>query len=223
MKFPAVLWDMDGTLIDSEPLHFTALIQVLGELGLAWPEDLQQQLVGRSAHAVHALLVEGLGLTLDYPQFTRRKYAAYLSGASTLQARAPAVALYRQLAALGCPQVIVSNSDRMLVEANIQALGLNQVDLLSVTRNDVRHGKPDAEPYLRAAWLVGVEPGRCAVVEDSPTGVAAGVAAGMTVFALPEAETAGMQFPDTVISVTCAEQLAQLLGVQIDGRQAWSQ
>lgn len=213
MNFSAVFWDMDGTLIDSEPLHFLALLQVLDGLGVKSPEGLQQQLVGRSARAVHALLVEELKLGLDYPEFIRRKYVAYLQGVSQLRPRAGSVALYRRLEEAGCPQVIVSNSDRLLVDANIRAVGLDRADLLSVSRNDVREGKPDAEPYLRAAWLAGVDPALCAVVEDSPTGALAGLAAGMTVFALPEAETASLDFPERAILVTSAADIAVRLGL----------
>lgn len=64
-----------------------------------------------------------------------------------------------------------------------------------MSRNDVRQGKPDAEPYLRAAFLLGIAPVDCVVVEDSPTGAAAGIAAGMTVLAWPEPHLGDLRFP----------------------------
>lgn len=93
---------------------------------------------------------------------------------------------FLQLRAEGYAQAIVSNSDRLIVDANLDAVGLDEPGMVTVSRNDVRTGKPAPEPYLRAAWLLQIEPGRCQVVEDSLTGAKAGLAAGMRTLFWPE-------------------------------------
>ncbi len=173
MLRPAILWDVDGTLVDSEPLHEAALVQALQDLNIAPPEDFHQYIVGRDAREVHAWCQEHLGLELDLKSWLQRKYRTYLAAAADLRPRDGAVDMFRRLQADGHPQAIVSNSDRMVVAANLDAVGLSAPGLITVSRNDVRDGKPGPEPYLRAAWLLRVEPERCLVVEDSLTGTQA--------------------------------------------------
>lgn len=175
----AVFWDMDGTLIDSEPLHQKSLEAALTSVGIQPPQDLHDRIVGVAAFPVYQMLRDEMGLQLPFDEWIVRKYDHYFRHVHTLKARPGAVEIFRQLHAVGMPQVIVSNSDRLVVGANIGAIGLNWPALRSISRNDVRNPKPDPEPYLRAAWLVGVEPAECCVVEDSWTGAMAGVEAGM--------------------------------------------
>jgi HAD superfamily hydrolase (TIGR01509 family) len=175
----AVFWDMDGTLIDSEPLHERSLIAALKALGIRPPADLHARVVGVAAQPVYDMLVAEHGLSVSFPEWIERKYAHYLRNLGTLEAREGAVEVYRELETMGIPQVIVSNSDRIVVDANMKAIGLKKPRTKSICRNDVRLPKPDPEPYLRAAFLVGVEPADCAVVEDSVPGATAGVEAGM--------------------------------------------
>jgi HAD superfamily hydrolase (TIGR01509 family) len=183
----AVLWDMDGTLVDSEPLHEEALERALRAQGLAVPATFHAFLLGRDARTIHAWCRDELGLTLGFEDWIALKYRTYFALLHRLRPRGGAIALFQRLRAGGRPQAVVSNSDRMVVTANLDAAGLTAPGLVSVSRNDVREGKPHPEPYLRAAWLLGVEPAGCTVVEDSPTGARAGLAAGMrTLFWPPE-------------------------------------
>jgi len=105
---------------------------------------------------------------------------------------------------------IVSNSDRMLVDANLRAAGLQVPGLVSVARNDVRFGKPRPEPYLRAAWLLGVDPSDCIVVEDSVPGARAGLAAGMTVIGWPEPHRGDLVFPPEALAADPGDLAATL-------------
>ncbi|MEM8952056.1 MAG: HAD family phosphatase [Pseudomonadota bacterium] len=189
---PAILWDVDGTLVDSEPLHEAALKQALCDTGLAPPRDLHQHIIGRDALEVHGWCRQQLGLTLDLDDWLDLCHRAYLSSVKSLKPRAGAVALFRALRDDGYRQAIVSNSDRMLVNANLDAVGLNMPGLITVSWNDVRAGKPAPEPYLRAAWLLGVEPEHCLVIEDSLTGAQSGLAAGMRTIFWPESDTTTM-------------------------------
>lgn len=175
----AVFWDMDGTLIDSEPLHEQSLVEALRSEGIEPPADLHERIVGVAAGPVYEMLSEELGLKLPFSEWIVRKYQHYLRNVGTLKARQGAVEAFVDLHKLGIPQVIVSNSDRLVVNANMHAIGLDWPRQRSISRNDMRNPKPSPEPYLHAAELTGVEPAECAVVEDSWTGATAGVEAGM--------------------------------------------
>lgn len=204
---PAILWDVDGTLVDSEPLHEAALINALHDLGIKPPDDFHQYIVGRDAHEVHAWCREHLGLELGLHDWLRRKYRTYFAAAASIEPRNGAVDMFHRLRAEGYAQAIVSNSDRMVVNANLDAVGLTDPGLITVSRNDVRNGKPNPEPYLRAAWLLRAKPEQCLVVEDSTTGARAGLAAGMRTLFWPETELATPEGAERVAD------LAQLAAV----------
>jgi HAD superfamily hydrolase (TIGR01509 family) len=195
----AVLFDMDGTLVDSERMHYDATAAVLSAMGYAVPEGLAEMITGMSGADCHALLQRLAGFESSLEEYTRAKYRAYLETAPSLLMRSGAEAALALLGDIATPFAIVSNSDRILVDANLRAVGLQHPGLISVARNDVRRGKPDPESYLRAAYLLGVEPADCIVVEDSIPGAVAGHAAGMTVVGWPEPHRRDLVFPENTI------------------------
>lgn len=192
----AVLWDVDGTLAGSEPFHLASLIENARDHGIELPESFHTEMIGRTARETYTLIVERYGLKVPFEPWIAAKYLRYVAQGAQIPARPGAVEAYTALKDRGVPQALVSNSDRIVVDTNIRALGLTRPQLVTVALNDVRRGKPDPEPYLRAAYLLGVEPDACLVVEDSGTGALAGVRAGMTVLAWPELPD--MRFPDGV-------------------------
>lgn len=192
----AVLFDMDGTLVDSEPAHHRAWVDVFAEYQLELPEGFETGFTGASAQAVYGQIVELTGLTASYEAVALSKSRAFLRRRAELAARRGAMEAIATLRKLGVQMAIVSNSDRMLVDATLNAVNLAWPGLVSVSRNDVRQGKPDPESYLRAAWLLGMSPADCIVVEDSPIGATAGVAAGMTVIGWPDPHSTDLIFPD---------------------------
>ncbi|PZO78736.1 MAG: HAD family hydrolase [Mesorhizobium amorphae] len=209
MRPDAVFWDMDGTLIDSEPLHDAALESVLKSLDIEPPADLHEKILGLSARPVYDMLSARYAITLPFREWIGRKYAFYLHHAPNLKPRPGAVEIFRALQEAGVPQAIVSNSDRLVVDANLRATGLQEAAAISVSRNDVREGKPEPEPFLRAAYLCGVEPSRCAVVEDSRTGAQAGLAAGMTTLFWPQLD---LEAPEGALYLSSPEEVrARLL------------
>jgi HAD superfamily hydrolase (TIGR01509 family) len=211
MKPKAVFWDMDGTLIDSEPLHEEALVVALRELGIEPPPDLHERVLGVAAYPVYEMLRDEFGLGLPFDQWIVRKYAHYLENAPRLQARPGALEIFRDLKALGVIQGVVSNSDRLIVDANLRALDIHEAGMRTVSRNDVRDGKPDPEPYLRAAWLAGLDPEDCAVMEDSHPGSIAGLAAGMRTIFWPEVP--GQPGPAGALNADSAEAVRAYLGL----------
>lgn len=207
----AVYWDMDGTLIDSEPLHEQSMATVLTSLGITPPADLHDSIIGISALPIYEMLRDTLGLSLSFDDWIVRKYVYYMEHVGRLAPRPGAVEIFRDLRALGVPQAVVSNSDRLIVEANMRVIGIDRPGMKSVTRNDVRLGKPEPEPYLRAAWLTGIDPTESFVVEDTVTGALAGIAAGMRTLFWPQQP---IEPPAGAILITSAEDLKSRLGVR---------
>lgn len=193
----AVLFDMDGTLSDSEPVHHRALADVMRNEGIVLPAGFDESCVGMAIEPVHARIREHAPhWRLDVAAFTQAKNAAFLVRRHELAWRAGAREAVLRLRAAGVALAVVSNSPRALVDPSLHALGLDTPGFTSVSRDDVREGKPAPEPYLRAATLLGVAPRHCLVVEDSPTGARAGLAAGMAVLGWPEPARPDLVFPD---------------------------
>ena len=199
MKIQAVLFDMDGTLVDSEGTHQRALRDVLDLQGVQISDDFLNGLTGLSLQDIYERIVTATGLAIPYVELLEAKHAAYARRSIELLPRSGILAVLALLRASGIRFAVVSNSDRILVQINLAAIGLTQAEQVTVTRNDVRLGKPDPEPYLRAAWLLGLQPAECLVVEDSVPGAVAGLAAGMRVIAWPEPHMAGFVFPQEVL------------------------
>ncbi|RWC26705.1 MAG: HAD family phosphatase [Mesorhizobium sp.] len=206
----AVFWDMDGTLVDSEPLHEAALIAALHSVGIAAPADLHERVLGIAAWPVYEMLRDEFGLDLPFDDWIVRKYDHYLPMAETLTPRPGAIEIFNELRALGVAQAVVSNSDRLVVDANLRMVGLFYPGMKTVSRNDVREGKPHAEPFLRAAWLADVDPSDAVAVDDSVTGVTAGLAAGMRTIFWPEVP---MEGPPGAIVINSADELRAELGL----------
>jgi HAD superfamily hydrolase (TIGR01509 family) len=180
-RFDLVIFDCDGVLVDSELITNTTFVRMLNELGLALSlEDMFEQLVGRSMPQCLALVTGLLGRPLpdDFAEeFQRRSTAA-------LKAELKAVAgIETVLAALNVPFCVASSGTHEKMQTTLGATGLLPQfagKMYSVT--EVARSKPHPDVFLHAASRQGVAPTACAVIEDTPTGVRAGVAAGMTVF-----------------------------------------
>ena len=176
---------MDGLLIDSEPLWLEAETAIMARLGASWSEEDQAQLLGGSLErSVRYLLSKatrpappeliGEWLMSDIIERVRRDGVPVQPGAREL------LAAVRQA---GLPHALVTSSERGFMDAVLASTGM-RFDVL-VCAEDVTVTKPDPEPYLLAAKLVGVDPGDCFALEDSPNGVASAEAAGCRVFAVP--------------------------------------
>jgi len=139
-----------------------------------------------------------------------RKYAHYLDNAPLLKPRPGALEIFGDFKLRGVVQGVVSNSDRLIVDANMRAIDIHEAGMRTVSRNDVREGKPFPEPYLRAAWLTGIDPAETFVMEDSWPGTLAGLAAGMKTIFWPESPQAG---PEGALVANSAEEVRAHLGL----------
>lgn len=207
-KIKTVFWDIDGTLVDSEPLHQSTLERVLIESNLAIPKNLHQMTIGLSASSIYASVREQCQLHLDFDAWTKLRTEYYLEEAHKLLPRGNSLKVYDLIANMGIQQVFVSNSDRLLVSANLQAVGLMKPGLKSVSSNDVLVGKPNSEAYLRAAYLVGAQASECIVIEDSSPGAIAGISAGMKTLFWPETN---ISTPAGAVKIEQVEELLEYL------------
>jgi HAD superfamily hydrolase (TIGR01509 family) len=181
----AVLFDMDGLLIDSEPLWLEAETAIMARLGAGWSAADQAQLLGGSLNRTVRYLLSKA--TRPAPPAT---VAEWLMAGMAERVRTHGVPvqpgareLLAEVAAAGLPCALVTSSERRFMEAVLARTQL-RFDA-TVCADDVSVTKPDPEPYLLGAKLLGVEPGRCFALEDSPNGVASAQAAGCQVFAVP--------------------------------------
>lgn len=187
----AVAWDVDGTLVDSEPLHERCLLEVCADLG-AETADLGGHRF-RGIHMAHVweAVRPRLPAALTMDAWTAMIRERYVGAVHTVRPLPGALEAIAALAEAGVPQACVSNSEREVVDANLAALGIADLVAFSIAFEDVARGKPDPEPYALAARWLGLPPGEIAAVEDSVTGAASARAAGLRVFAvLPDGQIA---------------------------------
>ncbi|HEY2521636.1 MAG TPA: HAD family phosphatase [Streptosporangiaceae bacterium] len=181
----AVLFDMDGLLIDSEPLWFEVETEVMTRLGGTWTESDQEALLGSSLDRSIRYFLERARVPADPAEIGEWMVggivAKVLEGGVKIMPGA--AGLVAAVAASGLPYALVTSSQRRFVDAVLTRTGLRFP--VAVTGTDVTRSKPDPEPYLLAASRLAVPPGRCLVLEDSITGVTAAEAAGCFVVAVP--------------------------------------
>lgn len=177
----ALLWDMDGTLVNTEPLWMAAETELVESWGGTWTYDDGLSLVGNPMKVSAAILQgRGVGLSLDeIIDFLNVRVAAAVAERTPWQPGARE--LLSEAAAAGVPQALVTSSYRELADPFARVAG---VFATVVAGDEVERPKPDPQPYLLAAERLGVDIERCVVVEDSPAGIAAGVASGARVLAV---------------------------------------
>ena len=175
----ALLWDMDGTLVDTEPCWFAAEHALVAEHGRAWSDADALSLVGNDLLTSAQVLRERGGVDLPVRRIVevltedvRARVAAQVPW------RPGALELLTAARRAGLPCALVTASWRTLVDAVLGALPEGTFAAV-VTGDEVARGKPDPEPYATAARALGVEPGRCLALEDSPNGLASALAAGV--------------------------------------------
>lgn len=188
-RFDAVLFDMDGVLVDSEPWWNGARVTFAQGLGLRWTHEDEAACMGGNSREWAGIMQARLGLTAMDVDTIVDAIVGDIVGryrASPARIIGDAPAQVRRIAATR-PVAIASSSHRAIIDAAMEVLGLRDVLGAIVSSDDVPLGKPEPHVYLLAASRLGVAPERCLVVEDSLNGVRAGKAAGMTVALLPNA------------------------------------
>lgn len=186
----AVLWDMDGTLVDSERLWDAGMHALYDRLGGVLTPAVRASTVGSSAAEAMRIVHTDLGLPLDATEIAASARWLYDYVGELFSAGLPwcpgAEELLDGLAAQGIPMALVTNTTRPLTERALDSIGRDYF-AASVCGDEVRHPKPDPEPYRSAAAALGAAPRECLAIEDSPTGVASARAAGCPVLVVPNA------------------------------------
>lgn len=176
----AIAWDIDGTLIDSEPVHHKALMAVSIRYGVEIDAD-DTRFIGVAMSDVWTVLSPLYPRSLDSATWLAEIVDAYIERVAELQPISGAPQCVLALASAGFIQCAVSNSSRRIVEANLKAMGLDHVMAFAIAREDVTEGKPDPEPYRLACQRLGLAPTQLLAVEDSLVGAQSARAAGMPV------------------------------------------
>ena len=176
--FKAYLFDCDGTIVDSMPLHYVAWKKVLGEWNCDFAEELFYAWGGMPVTEIIATLNERHGLAMPVKEIQRRKEQLYFDILPELKA-VPEVLEHIEISHGHIPFAVVSGSTRESVTRSLTALGiLDKFDTL-VCAGDYMRSKPHPEPFLLAAERLGVAPQNCLVFEDTEMGIEAATAAGM--------------------------------------------
>lgn len=184
----AVLWDMDGTLVDSEKLWDISIQDLYAKLGGVLTPEVREASVGGSAGSVMRLIYADLGLDPDPEAMAESADWLHDRTGELFRAGLPwlpgARELLDALLADGVPMALVTNTRRGLTEEALESIGRHYFTV-TVCGDEVEHAKPAPDPYARAADLLGLPPSLCLAIEDSVTGSAAAEAAGCPVVVVP--------------------------------------
>jgi HAD superfamily hydrolase (TIGR01509 family) len=208
----AVLWDMDGTLVDTEPYWIRAEGELVASYGGTWTDADAHALVGLDLLDSAAYIRRVGGVDMEPAAIVEQMMERVIEQmAASPPWRPGALDLLAALRGAGVPSVLVTMSWRRLVGAVVDLLPAGSF-AATVAGDEVDRGKPHPEPYLAAADILGVEPGACVAIEDSPTGARSARAAGCMVLGVPHV----VEIPPDLVDATAPS----LEAVTIDSLRA---
>jgi HAD superfamily hydrolase (TIGR01509 family) len=181
----AVIFDLDGVLVDSEVVWDDARRELARETGGTWREDAQRAMMGMSSAEWSRYMHEELGVPLSAKEISARVVERV---ENLYRERLPLIRGAREAVvslAAHWPLAIASSANRSIIDLVLELAGLAGCFGTTVSSEEVPHGKPAPDVYLEAARRIGRDPAGCVVVEDSANGLRAGVAAGMRMIAIP--------------------------------------
>lgn len=187
MDAQGIIFDMDGTLMETEKLWDVVRRKLAADAGVAWPKEATQAMMGMSTQEWSEYLASSVGIPLTALEAAEKTIDAmaahHRAGVELLPG---AVESVRRMAT-HFSLAIASSSPRRLIDAGVEAMGIGDLLSATVSTEEVAAGKPAPDGFLRAAELLGVAPAKCVAVEDSTNGVLSALAAGMTVVCVPPA------------------------------------
>jgi HAD superfamily hydrolase (TIGR01509 family) len=184
----AVVFDMDGLMLDTEPLYKRAWQTGCSELGFDLSDGIYSTLVGRPTPACEHVLVDTFGAAFPLDAFRHRwpslwRHLAATDGIRLKPGLLPFLACLRSR---GVPTAVATSSEAPFTEFSLGRAGLLGAFQTIVTGDQIEHGKPAPDIYLQAARQLGVEPNRCVALEDSEAGAVAASSAGMVTLLVPD-------------------------------------
>lgn len=183
MTIQAVLWDIDGTLVDSEPLHLDSLLAVCEQFKVDISDMPDDRFIGVNLNGVWDVLKPRFPVRLDLEVWKRMIDEHYAQHTARLRVMPGAVETIRRLHELGMRQAAVSNSGRSVVDTNLGFLDINNVFEFSISLDDVSKPKPDPQPYLQALSTMKLDAAQAVAVEDSNAGAKSARSAGLKLVA----------------------------------------
>ncbi|WP_366143172.1 HAD family phosphatase [uncultured Sphingobium sp.] len=202
----AVIFDMDGTLIDTESAHRRAFVDTGHALGWPLAEELLLSMVGIHRDENQRVLAERLGPDFPLAQFYADSDALFEAAEDAgIPLRPGADLLLDHLTRAGIPMALATSTAAPFAQQRLERSGLIHYFDVIVTRSDVERPKPDPEPYLLAARRLGIDPAHCVAVEDSHAGVRSATAAGIATVMVPD-----LLPPTEELTLACAHVLPSL-------------
>lgn len=177
----AIIFDLDGVIIDSEPLHCKADNQLLTELGIDAPENYFDRFVGWTNEAMWEAIKNDYHITEFIHELTEMQMPIKLNllQEGDYKVIPGIVELLEEIKTMHIPTAIASSSPKLFIQAAIEKLGLKQYFSVILSGEEVKRSKPEPDIFLKAAELLNVNPSECLVLEDSKSGTAAAKKAGM--------------------------------------------
>jgi len=179
-KAKGLIFDMDGTIADSMPVHLLAWKLTAREHGFEYTEELFYELAGMPTFKIVSVVNEKLGLTLDPVTFSKRKEELFLENLKDVKAIEPVADIVRSYHGK-LPMSIGTGGKKYIAELTLKMIGFNGFFDAIVSADDVDNHKPFPDTFLKCAKLMGVEPQFCQVFEDGDMGLLAAERAGMIV------------------------------------------
>lgn len=203
----AILFDMDGTLVDSERVGQKAWAATADEMGIDIPEDLVRSFIGRPSHSCRTLLAEHLGGDVDLADRVFDLHIElFLRFVETdLELKPGAIEVLEALKEAGYPLAIATSTARVRAVPRLERFDMLKYFDSVTCGDEIENGKPAPDIFIESARRLGVDPAACAVIEDSHNGVRSGYAAGAQVFMVPD-----LMAPTPEVESLCAAVLPSL-------------
>lgn len=185
--FDAIIFDMDGLLVDSETVWHTIETEMLAARGKIYDDAIRAQIIGLRMDEFVEKIKSIFALSETYEQLREEIIARMLQAIPIrVNAKTGADALVTYVMQKAVPRAIASSSPLAIIDTTVESRGWADVFTVRCSADDDARGKPAPDVYLRAAHVLGVNPARCLALEDSPNGARAAVAAGMTCYVVPD-------------------------------------
>ena len=213
MKFAAVIFDMDGVLVDSEPYHIESYQHALAKFGINFQGIDYKRFLGKTALQIFAELFQGNGVQENPQEWAERKEAFYrVIIEKQLQPAKELIPLLDELLRFGTKLGVATSAPRKNLEAVLRCTQLKSYFQSTLGLEDITHPKPHPEIYLKSATRLGMSTSRCAVIEDSVVGLEAARAAGMFAIGITTSSPAELLTPANVIFDSFSQICSFLIG-----------